>query len=84
MSNQVFKVVLLQALPASGKSEVRNFMAHVEERFKSKENNKKFTTEFTIVTNSHKKIRIRINAEYVGDTNVNVSYVLKTELVNEE
>ena len=64
--------------------DLKNFMAHVEERFKSKENNKKFTTEFTIVTNSHKKIRIRINAEYVGDTNVNVSYVLKTELVNEE
>ena len=28
--NKVFKIVLLQALPASGKSEVRNFMAHVE------------------------------------------------------
>lgn len=30
MDNKVFKIVLLQALPASGKSEVRNFMAHVE------------------------------------------------------
>lgn len=30
MEKNVFKVVLLQALPASGKSEVRNFMAHVE------------------------------------------------------
>ena len=30
MKNNVFNVVLLQALPASGKSEVRNFMAHVE------------------------------------------------------
>lgn len=30
MKNNVFKVVLLQALLASGKSEVRNFMAHVE------------------------------------------------------
>ena len=35
MENKVFKTVLLQALPASGKSEVRNFMANVEpERLK--------------------------------------------------
>ena len=35
MENKVFKIVLLQALPASGKSEVRNFMANVEpERLK--------------------------------------------------
>ena len=30
MKNKVFNIVLLQALPASGKSEVRNFMAHVD------------------------------------------------------
>ena len=35
MENNVFKVVLLQALPASGESEVRNFMANIEpERLK--------------------------------------------------
>ena len=35
-NNDVFQVVLLQALPASGKSEVRNFMANIEpERLKS-------------------------------------------------
>ena len=35
MEKKVFKIVLLQALPASGKSEVRNFMANVEsERLK--------------------------------------------------
>ena len=35
MENNVIKVVLLQALPASGKSEVRNFMANIEpERLK--------------------------------------------------
>lgn len=30
MNNEVFKVVLLMALPASGKSEVRNFMMHMD------------------------------------------------------
>ena len=30
MSNGIFDIVLLIALPASGKSEVRNFMANVE------------------------------------------------------
>lgn len=30
MKNEAFKVVLLQALPASGKSEVRNFMANID------------------------------------------------------
>ena len=35
MENNVFKVFLLQALPASGKSEVRNFMENSEpERLK--------------------------------------------------
>lgn len=36
MKNEVFKVMLLMALPASGKSEVRNFMANIEpERLKN-------------------------------------------------
>lgn len=30
MKNGVFKIILLQALPASGKSEVRNFLANIE------------------------------------------------------
>ncbi len=30
MNNDVFKILLLQALPASGKSEVRNFMANMD------------------------------------------------------
>ena len=30
MENKVFDIVLLVALPASGKSEVRNFMANIE------------------------------------------------------
>ena len=61
-------------------SDIKNFMKMVDGSF---ENQKHYEHQFTIVTNTHKKVKISISIDYVGDEANNIKFILRTHKVED-
>ena len=59
-----------------------NFMNEVENAIDDPTKRMHFVKTFSVTTLDQKKVNIEINADYVGDQTNNISYVLRTKLVN--
>ena len=61
-------------------TEIKEFMKLVNSSF---ETQKHYEHQFTIVTNDHRRIKIQISIDYVGDEANNIKFILRTHKVND-